>query len=434
LDSTFSDENRIMISSSAEPKKVAYVVDDEAGATNVVCKFLAAIGFIAEGFTGPAPFLVRVKMRPPDMVIVDLALGQSDAVEVMRQLEIIRFGGGVLLISGRDQITLDEIRRVGLQRGLAMLPCLRKPFRLDDLRKAVATHPEIPPGAGSAGATTTALASTRVNLAEALREGWLELWYQAKIDLKTMRTSGAEALVRARHPEFGIVSPAMLLPPPGDPAYHPLSHFVFRQALGDWPIFADAGLPLKLAVNMPISVLQAPEFVRMARQHLPVDGRFPGLIVEVTEDEVAGDLHQLQEISAQLKLYGITLSIDDFGTAYSSLARLMEMPCAELKIDRSFVSGCATTELRRAVCQTIVNLAHRFGISVCAEGVEQLDDLRCLISMGCDTVQGFYFGQPMGRDAFIRHLTTSTEPAATLQRTVDARESAPPAGQLRRQP
>jgi len=227
--------------------KIAYVIDDEAGAATVVCKLLAAIGFKAEGFSAPAQFLVRAKTHPPDIAVVDLALGQSDAVEIIRQLEIIGFRGAVALISGRDQIMLDEIRRIGLQHGLAMLPSLRKPFRLDDLKKALAAHPERAKEVAARHPQSTAKPEPRVGLEEALREGWLELWYQPKVDLKSMKVAGAEALVRARHPEFGIVPPAHLLPPAGDPLYVPLSQYVLHQALSDWSIFAAAGLPLKLA-------------------------------------------------------------------------------------------------------------------------------------------------------------------------------------------
>lgn len=394
--------------------KIAYVIDDEAGAATVVCKLLAALGFRAEAFTDPGHFLVRTKTHPPDFAIVDLALGQSDAVEIIRQLKIIGFRGAVALISGRDQVMLDEIGRIGLRHGLAMLPSLRKPFRMDDLKKALAAHPTRAEEVAADERPSAAQAEPRVSLEEALRERWLELWYQPKIDLKAMKVAGAEALVRVRHPEFGIVLPAKLLPPAGDPLYVPFSRFVLRQALSDWSLFAAAGLPLKLAVNMPISVIQTPEFVQMARQYLPRDNAFPGLVVEVTEDEVVRDPLLVHEISTQLRLYGISLSIDDFGTAYSSLARLMELPCTELKIDRSFVSGCANAELKRAVCQTVVNLAHRFGISVCAEGVEQLGDLRSLMAMGCDSVQGFYFGRAMQPGAFLRHATAAGSAAENI--------------------
>jgi EAL domain-containing protein (putative c-di-GMP-specific phosphodiesterase class I) len=359
-------------------------------------------------------FLVQARTSPPDVVVLDLALGQSDAVEVMRQLEIIGFSGDVLLISGRDEVTLDEIRRIGLRRGLSMLPPLRKPFRAADLQRAFASDAE---RQGKEGAVKAAAAAPelRIDLQQALQEGWLELWYQPKIDLKTLLVCGAEALVRARHPQFGVVTPAQLLPPQGDPLYHPLSKCIVRQALNDWSHFADAGMPLKLAVNVPLAVIESPDFVRTVRQLLPDDSRFPGLIFEIPEDEAVRDPDHIREIASQLKLNRIALSIDDFGTAYSSLARLIELPCVELKIDRTFVSGCAGDQAKRAVCETVSSLAHRFGISVCAEGVERIDDLRHIIALGCDTAQGFFFAKPMERDVFIRRANGGAASATPAQ-------------------
>jgi CheY-like chemotaxis protein len=244
-------------------RKIAYVIDDEASAASVVCKLLTAIGVEAAGFTAPGQFLVRTRTQPPDIVIVDLALGQSDAVEVIRQLEIIQFRGAVALISGRDQVMLDEIRRIGLQHGLAMLPSLRKPFRLDELKTALAAHPETSIEAESGISDGGALPQARVSLEDALREGWLELWYQPKIDLKSLKVAGAEALVRARHPEFGIVPPAQLLPPPDDALYVPLSHFVLRRALSDWPVLAAAGLRLVVEDNATIRSLVATQLAAL---------------------------------------------------------------------------------------------------------------------------------------------------------------------------
>jgi EAL domain-containing protein (putative c-di-GMP-specific phosphodiesterase class I) len=91
----------------------------------------------------------------------------------------------------------------------------------------------------------------------------------------------------------------------------------------------------------------------------------------------------------------VDLSIDDFGSGYASLSRLNDLPFAEVKIDRSFVSGCATNALKHSLCQTVVDLAHRFGATACAEGVEQIEDLRALMAMKCDTAQGYLFAKPM---------------------------------------
>jgi EAL domain-containing protein (putative c-di-GMP-specific phosphodiesterase class I) len=107
---------------------------------------------------------------------------------------------------------------------------------------------------------------------------------------------------------------------------------------------------------------------------------------------------------ARLRLYNTIISIDDFGSAHSSLSRVKDLPFGEIKLDRSFVTGCASDPLKRALCQTVADLAHRFEASACAEGIESIDDLRCLVSLGFDSGQGFLFAKPMPRQDFLNSL------------------------------
>jgi EAL domain-containing protein (putative c-di-GMP-specific phosphodiesterase class I) len=107
---------------------------------------------------------------------------------------------------------------------------------------------------------------------------------------------------------------------------------------------------------------------------------------------------------AQLKLLKVRISFDDFGAAYASLSRLLDLSCIELKLDRSYVARCSSDPLKHAVCQTMVDLAHRVGSLACAKGVEHPEDLRCLIEMGCDSVQGFLFAKPMPPEAFVAQM------------------------------
>jgi EAL domain-containing protein (putative c-di-GMP-specific phosphodiesterase class I) len=216
-----------------------------------------------------------------------------------------------------------------------------------------------------------------------------------------MLVCGAEALARVNHPIHGVVSPLAFIPPAHDPRHQELARFVVRQAMMDWARFADAGLPLTLSINVPVSVIQSGEFLHYTRESLPKDPRFPGLIVEMTEDEVIRDFELVREAATQLKLYGISLSIDDFGTAHSSLSRLYDCPCAELKIDRKFVQNCASDPLKRSLCLTVIDLAHRIGARVCAEGVETTEELQCLLDLDCDIAQGFLFARPMPSDRFV---------------------------------
>jgi EAL domain-containing protein (putative c-di-GMP-specific phosphodiesterase class I) len=389
------------------------VLDDEPQIAAFVCSVLRASGFDAQPFASPVALFVESKKALPELIVLDLALGESDAVEVIRYLETIKFRGRVLLMSGRDATVLAEIARIGTDRGLTMLPPLQKPFRVSDLKSRLGTwdKPEDPPAKDKPLPEPKPAAAREfaVNLREAERNGWLELWYQPKIDLRTLSVSGAEALLRARHPQFGLVPPASLLPRVGDPAHHALSRFVLRRAMTDWERFADNDLLLKLAVNVPVSVINTPEFIPLVRKLLPATPGFPGLVVEVTEDEAIRDTALIREIATQLKLYNAWVSIDDFGAGHSSLARLLDLPCSEVKLDIQFVSNLASDPLKQAVCGSVIDLAHRFGATVCAEGVERAEDLRCLREMGCDTAQGYLFAKPMAPDQLVQMLAAGRQ-------------------------
>ncbi|MDT3683681.1 MAG: EAL domain-containing response regulator [Pseudorhodoplanes sp.] len=386
------------VSRTEQTSTRAYILDDESDVRAFVAQVLRQCGIDPHQFASAASLLAQLKLDIPEILILDLALGQSDAVEVIRHLERLRYRGKVLLISGRDEVTLGEIQQIGRLRGLAMLPPLPKPFRANDLKGRLTAKVEL----NDVPREDQSVADVAISLSEALSNHWLELWYQPKIDLNKSTICGAEALLRARHPRYGIVLPARFLPPAGDPLYRPLSKFVLERAMADWDYFAQRAVPLRLAVNMPVSIVQTLDFVETVRESLPKDPCFPGLIVEITEDEVIRDPELIQEVAAQLKLYNVAISIDDFGSAYSSLSRLLDFPCVELKLDRGMVSNCSSDRLKRALCQTIVDLAHRVGALVCAEGVENDEDLRALIDMGCDTAQGYFFSKPIDRETFVQ--------------------------------
>jgi len=388
--------------------RLAYILDDEPQVRAIVGKILVSIGFEPHPFAAPAALFADLKKASPELIVLDLALGQSDAVEVIRHLETFRYRGKVLLISGRDQSTLAEIQRIGEHHGLTMLPPVQKPFRVTEVKASLAAFAAgaqtVPPPAKSEMPEIDGVKQVRIDPDEALRKSWLRLWYQAKIDLKSMTVCGAEALLRARHPDYGIVAPANFLPANRSGIYQPLTKFVVLQAMADWDIFAEEGQPLKLSINIPLATLQSPAIVELIRNSLPKKPNFPGLIVEVTEGDMLLDPSGVSEVASQLKLYNVVLSIDNFGGAGSSLTRVRDLPCVELKLDRSCVSGCATDGAKQSVCAAAIELAHGFGLTVCAKGVENVEDLRTLIELGCHTAQGFLFSRPMDSLSFIKML------------------------------
>ncbi len=379
---------------STLPQRNAFIVDDEKRFRSLISKVVVGMGFTPHEFSKVTELEVALTRIHPDVIILDLSLGGSDAIEVMRSLAEAQFRGEVLLVSGHDEGTLGEVQSIGARLGLTMLGYLRKPIGIAELR-----------GRLSGMSAANGIRVEDADLLSGLKHNWLDLCYQPKIDLTSMRICGAEALVRLKHPEHGILAPAAFLPPPGDPLYKPLTDFVVRRARSDWSCFPDADGPIRLAINVPASILQRPDFVPEVRRHLPSRAGFPGLIVEITEDEALSDPKAARDVAVQLKLYNIHVSIDDFGTGYSSMLRLNELSFAELKLDRKFVAGCSSDAGKQALCKSVVDLAHRFDLIAVAEGVETESDLRALVGMGCDLAQGFLFGKAMEVGDFVKLLS-----------------------------
>jgi EAL domain-containing protein (putative c-di-GMP-specific phosphodiesterase class I) len=262
-----------------------------------------------------------------------------------------------------------------------------------------------------------AAARPRIAIAEALRKSWFEIWYQPKIDLKRKSLAGAEALARIRHPELGLLQPANFLPDDGDDGLAELAQHTLLGALFDWSKFEEAGFCLRLSINVPVSVLFKLPIPRLVAQYRPQSPHWPGLILEIIEDQIARDIAPAEEIASQLRVSGISIAIDDFGAGLTSFASLRRLPFAELKIDQSFVAGCATDAPNAAICQTAIDLAHRFGGVAVAEGVENAADLQTLITMGCDFGQGVLIAPPMLKRRFLDLLRQrKSKPAAPAPR------------------
>lgn len=257
----------------------------------------------------------------------------------------------------------------------------------------------------------------KVTLADVLRLDWFDLWYQPKIDLRGRYLVGAEALVRARRPDGGLISPGAFLPGAAEADMLALTERVILTALRDFEDCAGQGVILKLSVNVPASAFIKLPIAKMLREERPATEVWPGLILEVTEDEVMHDLAIAQEVADELRALNCSLALDDFGAGYSSLARLRQLPFSELKIDRSYVANCHTDKVNGGLCETIVELAKRFDLKTVAEGVESTHEAHRLQGIGCDIGQGYLFAKPMSKDHFVSMLS---------RRIVGAKPSAKP--------
>jgi EAL domain-containing protein (putative c-di-GMP-specific phosphodiesterase class I)/CheY-like chemotaxis protein len=388
--------------------RVCFVVDDEPGIQNIIALAAQNFGMQVERFASAAKAIAALKKFSPSLVFLDVSLEGSDAIDVIRGFGAAGFHGTVQLMSGKDPLTIEEVRRVGERHSLVMLRPMHKPFRLDKVRAVIQSHIEAPtPKAESCAGESIPAAranDARVDLDAMLRKDYIEVWYQPKIDLRKMQFAGAEALVRCRHPERGLLSPGVFLPGADQNLMIRLTEKVLLAALRDWTKFAQAGFPLKLAVNVPVCVLGTLPIHTIVRDHRPQHDKWPGLILEVTEDQAMQDITLLHEAATQLRIHDILLSVDDFGTGYSHLARLRELPFAEVKIDRSLVANCGENKENASLCNAAIELAHTLGMTAVAEGIESTAELTTLAAMGCDLGQGYLFAKPMMRDQLLSAL------------------------------
>jgi EAL domain-containing protein (putative c-di-GMP-specific phosphodiesterase class I) len=391
------DTNRASADAAEGGRRLAFILDDEPDIRALITHVVGTAGFAARSFGRATSLLMALTEAAPEVIILDLSLGDTDGIDVIRSLAASRFGGAILLVSGRhDPKTIQEVLQIGAHHGLTMLPFLQKPFRLHEFQDRLRLLDPSP-----------ASAPEEADFEHALRNNQLELWYQPKIDLKSRRMCGAEALIRLRHPMRGILRPAEFLPPSGDALHHPLADYVIRRALNDWLFFATNKITAKLAINMPISIFETPTFVGNLRKYLPHQPDFPGLIIELTEDEVFSDPDLAREIAIQLKLYNIDVAIDDFGLGHATLEQAQKLPFTELKIDRSKVDGCSNMPARYRECREIVEFAHRMDMIAVAEGVESERDVEALTGMNCDAAQGITLAPPMCREEFTRWVGRS---------------------------
>ena len=172
------------------------------------------------------------------------------------------FGGKVLVIGQPQSIMVRAVRQIGEEYGIAMLPSLQTPFSAGSLRESVAAMLPAEPAPSPA-----------VDVAEALKAGWLELWYQQKINIRTLVPSGAEALVRMRHPAWGVVPPAYFIPDDKDPHFRALSEFVVGRAIEDWRYLLESQGPVDLSINLPVSFFGDTDAVRDLCRAIPDPSR-----------------------------------------------------------------------------------------------------------------------------------------------------------------
>jgi EAL domain-containing protein (putative c-di-GMP-specific phosphodiesterase class I) len=367
------------------------VADSKKHLRTFLTEVLEDLGFVTCECAKADEMGMILETQLPDLVVLGLSVDGIEAGKILENLVRGNFGGQVLVIGARESIMVKAVQQVGAKYGITMLQPLTTPFAAESLRERLVTLlPEEP------------APSPAVNVSEALHAGWLELWYQQKVDARTLVRCGAEALVRMRHPSWGVVPPAYFIPEDDDPNCLRLAEFVIDRATEDWRYLLERESATDISINLPVSFLRERDAVRDLCRRTPAHPKFGGMLLEIKSSEVIANLDLLIDVASEVRFHNIAVSIDDVGTDWPALMGLESFPFVELKVDRQFVTGCATDRLKQTVCRRIIELARGYGARVVAEGVESRADFVAANEMGFDLVQGYLFGKPMALKKFAR--------------------------------
>ncbi|MBO6758394.1 MAG: EAL domain-containing response regulator [Roseibium sp.] len=384
------------------------IVDDEPGIRAFFRDVASELDFIVADAADGVDFDRLYDTFQPTVILLDLTLPGTDGVELLRELASKKCRAAIILASGRDRRVLATAQRVGDSLQLDMRPPLQKPVDIVALEQALR----------SAGPSTTAPAALAKNdganeatisaeqLEQAITREELVVHYQPKVCLQSGEVYpiiGSEALVRWNHPWRGLVSPAEFIPLAEQSGLiGPLTDFVLRAAVHQLKTWSKAKKARPVSINLsPVQLtdLTLPDQIASLLDTARLERSL--LVVEVTEEAAMADIEKATDILTRLRLKDIAVSLDDFGSGFSSLVEIYRMPLSELKFDRSLIVDLDTNEDARTVVRALVALAKTLGISVCAEGVETWETVSFLKAIGCEKAQGYVLSKPLPADDFI---------------------------------
>lgn len=354
-------------------------------------------------------FCEQLQTLDPDVVALDLQVPDMDGVQLLRRLGDIGVRSGLVLITGMDRRTVVSAEQYAVKRGLRVLATVQKPFLPDDLLRTFL----------SAKALSHPLEAE--DFERAIENGQLHVYYQpvARAQNGAWEIDSVEALLRWEHPERGILLPDSFL---GLGKDHTLSRemtdFVIRRGLEQLKGWHAVSLDLALRANLSaglITDIEFPDRLETTLEEFEIPGS--SLMIEVNETTMLQEQPETLDILTRLRLKEVRLAIDDFGIGYSSLTQLFRMPFCEMKIDRSLIARVSESKETQISIEALIDLAHKLGLEVCGEGVENQQALDFLARAGCDVAQGFLLSPPVRPQEIpgvIRRWQERTQESAAL--------------------
>jgi EAL domain-containing protein (putative c-di-GMP-specific phosphodiesterase class I)/DNA-binding NarL/FixJ family response regulator len=377
------------------------LVDDSAFARGVGRRVLQRAGLhsILEASNGQEAIdLLQRFGAAVDIVFCDLMMPDMDGIQIVRRVATLAAQPAFVFLSGANSALLTAAEDTARARGLRVLGAVQKPLTPDAVRQVLARLGDSP---ARTAAGRAALGIAPEELDRALATDLIQPFFQPKVSLADGSVAGFESLARWVEPDKSVIMPDdFIRVAERSGRIGALTERMVMLALKQCAYWAAGGLNTTVSVNLSAHMLvdlDLPDRMARAASRFGVEPR--QLILEITESGLFRDTANALDILARLHMKGFPLSIDDFGTGYSSMEQLRRIPFAEMKIDRTFVSGAADNPKAMAILESSAHLGRSLQMSVVAEGAENLSDWNAVLAAGVDLVQGYYIARPMAADA-----------------------------------
>ena len=388
-------------------KAKIYILDDEPDMVELLSEVVNSISPDSLGFTQGSVFFEQAEVfTDGSILILDLNMPEMDGIEVMRRLAGMSNPPALILVSGHDAGVLHSAEKLCEAHKLELITSLSKPLSLDNLRNILNQYINRTLVNDHQQVDSSKIKVTPFQIKQGILNEEFVLHYQPQVAVATGMLTGVEALVRWQHPVHGLIYPDYFISmAEKNNLIGMLTQWVIKEVVKQEGQWQKNGLTITVSVNISaenITSLALPEQLSTLLEDNQLDPT--RLILEITESALMGELVTSLDILTRLRLKGLNLSIDDFGTGFSSLSQLHRVPFTELKIDRSFICELNTDDVARAIVKTCIVLGHELNMKVVAEGVEDEAILEQLRVMGCDVAQGYHVSRPLTADNFVDWL------------------------------
>lgn len=387
---------------------VLLVVEDHDFQRRTVARMLRSLGAleVLEAGDGKQALALLRAVAHIDLVVCDLDMPEMDGMEFIRHLGQAELTVSLIISSAKERALLDSVEKMARAYGVRLLGVIDKPVTLAGLKELIARYESPKPKV--VHASVNAPDFSLEHILQGLQKKQFEPFFQPKVDMASGRLVGAEALARWRHPEHGLVAPYAFIPLlEQSKNIDELTFVMLAAAAVACRTWRERSMELTVSVNLSLASLtdtmladRITHVVRTAR----LDPRH--MMLEITESAAMTEVAYALENLTRLRMRGFGLSIDDYGTGFSSMQQLTRIPFTELKIDQSFVTDCVANKATRAIIESSVGMARNMGIKSVGEGVESQADWDALKATGCNVAQGYFIAKPMDGSSFLDFCAT----------------------------